>query len=288
MPTRFALPDLQFAFASDAGRVRAHNEDAVAVSPEFGLAIVADGMGGYNAGEVASGIATSLLKEAIEQRFRRDPKLFSLPAQRMRKLLLEDIRHASASIYAAACLEPACQGMGTTLVMLLLRQHDLIVAHVGDSRAYCLRGQRLIPLTRDHSLLQQQIDAGLMTREVARQSKQKNLLTRGMGVHADVEPEVHSHAVRPGDLLLLCSDGLTDELPDEAIRSLLLEGRHDIARACEDLIAGANAQGGADNISVVLVQVAGKLRVRKPRGFKHAMGRILSFLQGSDENRLRR
>ena len=248
---------LEYACASDVGRVRTHNEDALAVSDEFGLAIVADGMGGYNAGEVASGIAVAVLKEALEQRFRREPSLLALPPRRIEHLLAEEIGHANASIYAAAREEAGYQGMGTTLVLALLRERDVVIAHIGDSRAYRLRDRRLAPLTRDHSLLQQQLDAGLITAEQAHAGKQKNLLTRGMGVSIDVEVDVGTHSLMPGDLILLCTDGLTDEMTNAQIQEVLLGRGNDLPGACDDLIAGANAARGADNISVVLARRKG-------------------------------
>ncbi|MDO8300033.1 Stp1/IreP family PP2C-type Ser/Thr phosphatase [Lacisediminimonas sp.] len=251
MATR-SLQRMQSAFATDVGRVRAHNEDALAVSAEYGLAIVADGMGGYNAGEVASGIATALLKEALEQRFRREPALLALPARRIEKLLADEIQHANASIYAAACQEAGYKGMGTTLVLALLRERDVVIAHIGDSRAYRFRDCRLAPLTRDHSLLQQQLDAGLITAAQARAGKQKNLLTRGMGVDPEVDVDVRTHGLLPGDLILLCTDGLTDELPDSVIELVLTEAEPDLDAACGELTARANAAGGADNITVLL------------------------------------
>jgi serine/threonine protein phosphatase PrpC len=266
----------QFAAASDIGRVRTHNEDAWAISRDFGLAVVADGMGGYKAGEVASGIATSLLMEAIEERFRRDRSLLKLPAARMMQLLADDICHASASIFAAARLEPECRGMGTTLVLALLRARDMIVAHVGDSRAYCLRQGRLHALTRDHSLLQQQVDAGLLTSEQARNSRQKNLLTRGMGVDVEVKPDLRAHAIYPGDLFLLCSDGLTDELSDELIHELLLHGRDDLETCCHDLVTAANALGGGDNITVLLARAPGSSSGGQWKNWKDKIGRIMS------------
>ncbi|MDB5796314.1 MAG: stage sporulation family protein [Paucimonas sp.] len=251
-------PAVRYASATDVGRVRTHNEDATVISAGIGLAIVADGMGGYNAGEIASGIATALLKEALEQRFRRDPGLLALPPGRMKALLTEEIRHASASIHAAAMHDESCRGMGTTLVLALLRQHDMFIAHIGDSRAYLLRGGEMRQLTRDHTLLQQQIDAGLITSEQARAAKQKNLLTRGMGVDDDVDPEVHAHALQAGDLVLLCSDGLTDELPDPTIEAALLAHASEPEALCKELVALANASGGGDNISVLAALVPGQ------------------------------
>lgn len=268
---------IEFAAATDIGRVRTHNEDAFAISAEFGLAIVADGMGGYQAGEVASGIATALLMETLEERFRRDRSLLRLPAARMMQLLAEDIRHASASIFAAASLEPDCQGMGTTLVLALLRGRDMIVAHVGDSRAYCLRQGRLHALTRDHSLLQQQVDAGLISAEQARQSRHKNLLTRGMGVDTEVQPDLRAHALYPGDLFLLCSDGLTDELDDTLIHEFLLHCGSDLPACCADLVAAANAMGGGDNITALLARVPGAAGgAGQWKGWMDKFGRIIS------------
>lgn len=268
---------IQFAAATDVGRVRTHNEDAYTISAEFGLAIVADGMGGYKAGEVASGIATALLMEIIEERFRRDRSLLRLPSARMIQLLAEDIRHANASIHAAASMEPDCQGMGTTLVLALLRGRDMIVAHVGDSRAYCLRQGRLHALTRDHSILQQQVDAGLMTAQQARKSRQKNLLTRGMGVDTDVQPDLRAHALYPGDLFLLCSDGLTDELDDDLIHELMLGCGGDLQAGCNDLVRAANAMGGGDNITALLARVPGAAGGSGQwKGLMDKFGRIMS------------
>lgn len=269
---------MQSAFATDAGRVRAHNEDALAVSMEYGLAIVADGMGGYNAGEVASGIATALLKEAIEQRFRREPALLALPPSRIEKLLADEIQHANASIYAAACQEPGYKGMGTTLVLALLRERDIVVAHIGDSRAYRLRMGRLFTLTRDHSLLQQQLDAGLITAAQARAGRQKNLLTRGMGVDAEVDVEVRTHSLLPGDLFLLCTDGLTDEVSDSSIEAVLAAAEANLDAACSELINLANAGGGADNITVLLAShPSGGVAQGRGQRFLHWLGSHLTL-----------
>jgi protein phosphatase len=223
--------------------------------------------------------------ETLETRFRRDRSLLRMPAARMMQLLAEDIRHASASIFAAASLEPDCQGMGTTLVLALLRARDMIVAHVGDSRAYCLRQGRLHALTRDHSLLQQQVDAGLMTAEQARKSRQKNLLTRGMGVDSEVQPDLRAHALYPGDLFLLCSDGLTDEFGDDLIHELLLHCGSDLQACCKDLVAAANAMGGGDNITALLARVPGSAGGSGQwKGWMDKFGRIMSPKPGTDKN----
>jgi serine/threonine protein phosphatase PrpC len=242
------LPRLRFAARTDSGRVRTHNEDAFSLRPDLGFAIVADGMGGYSAGEIASGIATSVLTEALEERL-RDPKaLRGSDSRQLHRLMVDCIEHASASIFEAARREPSYQGMGTTLVAALFHPHGLSIAHVGDSRAYRLRDGKLEQLTRDHSFLQEQIDAGLITVEQARNSQDRNLVTRAMGV----EPEVD---VRTGDLYLICSDGLTEMLSDRRIEAELKRATSDLDIVCQALIDAANERGGLDNICVALVAV---------------------------------
>jgi serine/threonine protein phosphatase PrpC len=249
------LSKLRFAARTDSGRVRAHNEDAFSVRSDLGFVVVADGMGGYSAGEVASGIATSVLTEALEERL-RDPKaLRSKDSRQLHRLMVDCIEHTSASIFEAARLEPGYQGMGTTLVAALFHDNGVSIAHVGDSRAYRLRGGNLEQLTRDHSFLQEQIDAGLITVEQARNSQDRNLVTRAMGVDAEVEVEVHRHGVLTGDLFLLCSDGLTEMLSDRRIAAELTRATDDLDLVCQALIDAANERGGLDNISVALVAV---------------------------------
>jgi serine/threonine protein phosphatase PrpC len=249
------LPRLRFAARTDSGRVRTHNEDAFSLRPDLGFAIVADGMGGYSAGEIASGIATSVLTEALEERL-RDPKaLRGSDSRQLHRLMVDCIEHASASIFEAARREPSYQGMGTTLVAALFHPHGLSIAHVGDSRAYRLRDGKLEQLTRDHSFLQEQIDAGLITVEQARNSQDRNLVTRAMGVEPEVDVEIHRHDVRTGDLYLLCSDGLTEMLSDRRIEAELNRATSDLDIVCQALIDAANERGGLDNICVALVAV---------------------------------
>lgn len=248
--------DLEFAAKTDIGLVRSHNEDAIAISSKCGLAILADGMGGYNAGEVASGIATSVLKESLEERLQSQHwNARSNWSKRIQQFMVESIVHANGSIIEAARIEPSYSGMGTTLVAALFHHNKAIVAHVGDSRAYRLRQGELVQITRDHSLLQEQIDAGLVSEEGAKFAQNRNLITRAMGIDYDVEVEIHEHQTEDGDIYLLCSDGLSDMLSAQEIVSMVTKAGLTIETICDALVDKANQNGGRDNISVVLIKV---------------------------------
>jgi protein phosphatase len=184
---------LEFVSRSDPGMVRSHNEDAVYCNPAFGLAILADGMGGYNAGEVASGMVTTLLGSELEKAFGKiSPYQLAADVPLQAKVILEaEIARANSSVYQAAQSQPQYAGMGTTLVMAVFFDNSLMVAHIGDSRMYRLRGEDFQQITRDHSLLQEQIDSGMLTVEEARHSQNKNLVTRAVGIDPTVEPEIH-------------------------------------------------------------------------------------------------
>jgi protein phosphatase len=249
---------LEFAAHTHPGMVRSHNEDSLGMVPELGLAILADGMGGYNAGEVASGIAVSLLQAELRQLLEKtdpsepDPKTGEPAAL---PILREHIQRANTSVYHAAQSQPQYAGMGTTLVVALFCDNRLIAAHIGDSRLYRLRGDVLDQITKDHSLLQEQLDSGMISKEEARVSQHKNLVTRALGIDARVEPEIHSYDVRRDDVYLLCSDGLNDMVPDEEIRLTLMTLQSDLKLAATQLVQAANDNGGRDNISVILVKV---------------------------------
>nr|WP_217345580.1 protein phosphatase 2C domain-containing protein [Noviherbaspirillum sp. L7-7A]MBV0879881.1 protein phosphatase 2C domain-containing protein [Noviherbaspirillum sp. L7-7A] len=240
-----------YAALTDAGRVRDHNEDAVAVMPACGLVVLADGMGGYAAGEVAGDIAVSVIADVVEQHFLHKP----LVPDELWQVLVDAVLEANTAIIAAAIDEPAYRGMGATLVTGLFHQERLIVAHAGDSRAYRLRDGLLGLITRDHSVLQERIDGGLLTVEEARGSSIRNLVTRALGVEPELAVEVHEHAVERGDVYLFCSDGLNDMLADEEIARILLQTGGTLAEAGAALIDAANAAGGADNVSVALVGI---------------------------------
>jgi serine/threonine protein phosphatase PrpC len=245
---------LELSAAVDAGRARSNNEDSVALDEAVALAVLADGMGGYNAGEVASGMATSFIRSELG-RWLREAQNQASDAE-VRRAMDICVDNANRAIFNAANSNPQYAGMGTTLVVAVFRDNRLMVGHVGDSRAYRLRAGRLQQITRDHSLLQEQIDAGLITPEQAAFSANKNLVTRAVGVEDTVLLETHQHDVVPGDLYLLCSDGLSDMLDDAAIGELM--AAHDsLETGCQALIRAANEAGGKDNISVVLVRASG-------------------------------
>jgi len=245
---------LEFFSALDTGRARSNNEDAVRIDERFALAVLADGMGGYNAGEVASAMTVDCVCEDVarwlaEERAPRDE-------EEIRQALMASAQRANRAVFDASQDRAEYAGMGTTLVAALFNEDRVWVGHVGDSRAYRLRGGRLEQLSRDHSLLQEQIDAGLLTPEEAVYSMNRNLVTRAVGVEPDVELEVVGHELRAGDVVLLCSDGLSDMLPDAAIAQVM-RASDSLEMTAQALIAAANAAGGRDNISVVLVRAKG-------------------------------
>jgi len=255
---------LEVAVRTDAGEVRSHNEDAVFGDAALGLAILADGMGGYSAGEVASSMATSLLAGSLVGTLdEREPQQFDGDGQRVaHRQLRERIEQANADIYLAAQRNPGYYGMGTTLVVAWFYDNMVTLAHLGDSRAYRLRGNFFERLTRDHSLLQHQLDSGIISAEEARFSRSKNLVTRALGVDLPVEPEIRDLSVRPGDVYLLCSDGLTDMVGDVEIGATMRALAADPVAAAERLVQMANENGGRDNISVILVRVRGEFPAR--------------------------
>jgi serine/threonine protein phosphatase PrpC len=245
---------IELQAAVDAGRARSNNEDSVAVDADTSLAVLADGMGGYNAGEVASNMATSFIVSELGRWLREASA--QAGDQDVRRAMDICVDNANRAIFNAANSNPQYAGMGTTLVVAVFRAGRLLVGHVGDSRAYRLRAGRLQQITRDHSLLQEQIDAGLITPEQAAFSANKNLVTRAVGVEDTVLLETHQHEVMPGDLYLLCSDGLSDMLEDSTIQQIL-QSHDSLESCCKSLIEAANDAGGKDNISVILVRAAG-------------------------------
>ena len=264
--------ELQFAAKTDTGLVRSHNEDAITFSAEHGFAILADGMGGYSAGEVASGIATLEIEESLETALQSTRSGWN---KETGQLLRDAILHANIAIIEAARREPRYSGMGTTIVTALFHHDKLTVAHIGDSRAYRFRAGQLEAITRDHSVLQEQIDAGLISVEDARFAQNRNLLTRAMGIEEDVEVEVHEHDTQAGDVYLLCSDGLFDMVPDEEIATILARDGQDLDAASEALVAEANQMGGRDNISVVLVQVL----ANSAEAGEGVLGKVLGWIK---------
>jgi len=247
---------IKIARLTDIGLHRDHNEDAVASDLSIGLLVLADGMGGYKAGEVASEIAvltlTAEITEAMLYQASTKSKLSFLSESQM---LIDAIEHANAAIYQISQEQPQCAGMGTTLVVGIFTDNKLVVGHIGDSRLYCLRQETLTQLTEDHSLLQEQLNSGLITAEQAKTASHKNLVTRALGIDPEVEPEVQEFSVEVGDIFLLCSDGLSDLVEDELIQKILLHANGNIEVAASKLVQVANELGGTDNISVVLALI---------------------------------
>ncbi len=250
---------LDVASLSHPGMVRTHNEDSVFVDGEAGLAVLADGMGGYSAGEVASGIAVNVISTGMLEELRSGRELSKVDIgsglTHAALLLQQQIALANKGIYEAAQVRPECAGMGTTLVATVFCQNRVSIGHIGDSRCYRLRVDRFEQLTHDHSLLQEQIDSGMLTQEQAKYSLNKNLVTRALGIEAVVPPDISEYRIEAEDIYVLCSDGLTDMVDAEAVREIVATKRIDLAEAAAELIAVANQNGGRDNVSVVLVRV---------------------------------
>ena len=234
---------LTAAGVTDRGRMRHANEDFFVMRPEAGAFVVCDGMGGAAAGETASHLAAETAAVALAN---RKPG----PAA-----IREAVRLANSAVYERARQDRRLEGMGTTLVALSVSGSTAWVGHVGDSRCYRWRGATLERLTQDHSLVEEQIRIGRMTREQARRSPMQNVITRAVGTRADVVADVQEFPLQRDDLFLIASDGLTRELTDVAIAGVLADAGSDLQVVCAALVTAANAAGGRDNITCVLVRV---------------------------------
>ena len=247
-----------FGDLTDTGMVRDHNEDAIGSNADVGLMVLADGMGGYNAGEVASGIAVQTISELAtegtmrEERNERDP---TTGMMRQSIVLRDAVSRSNKIIFQTAQSQTHCEGMGTTLVAAIFFDDKISIAHVGDSRAYRLRGDKFEQLTLDHSLLQELVDRGFYSVEEAQRSTNRNYVTRALGVEPTVDVEVHEFDVLPEDIYLLCSDGLSDMVEDEDIHLTISTFNASLDVVGQHLVQLANDNGGRDNISVMLAQV---------------------------------
>lgn len=239
---------------TDKGMVRPGNEDALLIDEQLGLLVVADGMGGHKCGEVASHMAVDILKDYIAKLSgggdafigNVDPRV-----SRQANLLASGIRLANQAIFEAAASNPAWQGMGTTVVAVLLKDGVAGVAHAGDSRLYLLRGGQLSQITGDHSLVAEQVRQGVITAEEALKSTRKNIITRALGQWQELEIEIQDLNLLDGDRLLLCSDGLNGMVSDPEIAALL--GAYPAPeQSCHTLIEVANSYGGRDNITAIV------------------------------------
>lgn len=247
-------PALDMVAVSDRGRLRAGNEDRVAAQAAIGLAVLADGMGGHNAGEVASGMAVELIVAAALGSV--DPAAL-LTAAAAQALVADHIAHANARIHAAGSASRERAGMGTTVVEALWHDSSVTVGHVGDSRCYLLRGPDFTRLTRDHTLVQERVDSGALSFAEARHAASRNILTRALGSEREVDIDLDTYETRPGDVYLLCSDGLTEMLEDSEIAAVLVGFGATLRSAADELVRRANENGGVDNVSVILVRAGG-------------------------------
>lgn len=237
---------LRAAALSHPGKVRTTNEDAYGYCLDAGVFAVCDGMGGAAAGEVASRLAVDTLIERLCS--------VSSPVDR-RKALEESIAAANRLVYAQAAQDAALQGMGTTLVAVAVQDHHALIGHVGDSRCYLYRGNELTRQTHDHSLVDEQVRLGHMTQADADRSPLRNVITRAIGTQHSVEPEITELPLESGDLLLLCSDGLTREVPEARIASIL-QSPGTVEEKCQRLIDAANDAGSRDNVTAILIRTS--------------------------------
>lgn len=243
---------------TDTGKVREHNEDAIGSNPDIGLLVLADGMGGYNAGEVASGIAVQTITELVAEGALREERNAIDPAtglMRQTIVLRDAVARANKIIYQTAQSQTHCEGMGTTLVAAMYYDNRVSLAHVGDSRAYRLRGDTFQQLTLDHSLLQELVDRGFYSEEEAQRSTNRNYVTRALGVEPTVDVEVQEYDVQRDDVFLLCSDGLPDMVEDEDIHLTISTFNASLDVVGQQLVQLANDNGGRDNVSVMLAQI---------------------------------
>jgi len=263
-----ALKDkVSTALLTDMGRVRTNNEDAVAEDISLGLLVLADGMGGYNAGEIASGITIATVLDTARREWKTLPRgsVDASTGYTHEALMLRNaVETAHTTIYHVSQSQPQCAGMGTTVVTCLLHNNRLSIAYVGDSRLYRLRAGRLEQITRDHSLLEELIARGHYSRPEAMKLVRKNIVTRALGVEPEVTVDIIEETAEVGDLVLICSDGLTDMVDDETIRLTMVEYADNLTASAKKLVDIANERGGKDNISVVLARV-NEAFSRKPR-----------------------
>ncbi len=232
---------MRYAALSDIGRAREINEDAYLANDE--IFAVADGLGGHQSGEIASSLAIKTLLEAKNELSEADPQA----------LLIKCFEKVAATLYQSAILNPEQFGMGTTLTCALISDKKVCIAHVGDSRAYLLRKGGLKKLTEDHTLVAELVKEGRLSEEDALTHPQRNILTKALGVDLKVEPDIASFELKPGDRLLLCTDGLTTMLRDKNIEEILNENLAP-EETCHRLVELANAKGGWDNITVIVVE----------------------------------
>lgn len=252
---------IEIYHCSDKGLVRELNEDTLASHVDLGLVVLADGMGGCQAGEVASRIAVETVMQDMWQPRKKiehntlKNKNYSNGLHQVSILLEQAVIKANQAIFQESEANLNHHGMGTTVVTAIFERDFISIAHIGDSRLYRLRGDEFKLLTRDHSIVQELVDCGLYTEEEARTAPQRHLLTRALGVAAEVIVDVQEQHTLPEDIYLFCSDGLSDMLQNEEIAQIIKNSRYNLEHAMRELVATANHNGGMDNISVALVRI---------------------------------
>jgi len=274
--------DVDFGVRSDAGRIRENNEDSLGLAPEINLFVLSDGMGGQASGEVASNLATKTIVTHCRE-WRENPSLplIGEPIEGVTETssrLVSAIRLANRVIYEAAEESAEKRGMGGTVVAAWFSDQRLSLAHVGDSRAYRLRGGELEQLTQDHSFVAEQVRRGLLSEEEAERSSLQNVLLRALGVDGEVNVTLDEQLLVEGDTILLCSDGLTRELSNAQIAAALDEAE-DSQEAADRLVELANQAGGEDNVSAIVVRTS-----PKPVGAMARIGRLGRWLTGSGDS----
>lgn len=251
--------DIEFSAVTDIGKIREKNEDNVLISSELGLGVVADGMGGHSAGEIASSIAVSVLAETVRKIDAQElaiPETFLPKLAPVERKLLMAANLANAAIYSTAQSSSVYKMMGTTLTGVIFDQDCATAVHVGDSRIYLYRDKKIMQITTDHSLAMEHVRRGLLTKEEADRSKIQNVLTRAMGIKKNIEFDLLKFPVRVNDVLVLCSDGLYKGLTEHAIGEIIEKGKNwPIVKLCKQLVRQSNELDGQDNISAVVIKV---------------------------------
>jgi serine/threonine protein phosphatase PrpC len=260
MSTSFPLDNMRVRFSgdTDVGLKRDHNEDSVYLPTDVRLAIVADGMGGHASGEVASALAVDTMVDYYGRTADMQPLTWPYKVDRDLRgdinRMTTGVLLANLEVHERAARDPSCKGMGTTVVATYFLDDTVIIGHVGDSRVYRLREGKLTQITEDHSLINDYIKMKRVTEEEAENWPHKNVIVRALGMKDSVQVDIITDHPKVGDCFLLCSDGLCDMLNDKQIAHIM-DATPDLDKAVENLIAGANEQGGADNISVVLARI---------------------------------
>jgi protein phosphatase len=252
-----SAPLIEIAGVSDVGRLRRRNEDAIDWDTGLGVAMVADGMGGSQGGDIAARTALRSVKDDLRRALADSERLGARARSRevRASLVVELVRRANQGVRKSAARDKQLDGMGTTLVMALFGPDFVTAAHVGDSRLYRLHGSRLERLTEDHSMVQEMVDRGQMNARQAAVSRHRNVITRALGIAQDVTVDVAHHPIAPGDVFMMCTDGLTNMVPEAEIGAALAAHAHDLEVAARNLVNIANARGGRDNVSVVLMRI---------------------------------